>query len=246
MADCHVNTSFGPSPGAHSLQCTGTGKGLAGAVYGMRSAPFEFVGGSYYAWTATVRTEQGGYLVGSTLNLDIIGEGAPSNQDTSAGSPVGHASLGKWQVLSGTWIAPQDNGSAYVFFFNEGPGNQSWWLADVQLLRLSSALVNVIRTETTDVTVRDQSTGLQYELGRDYTIANASMRNENNEGTNLIKVWSATAADGSHPGRYTIHRLPGGRLTTGQRVLVSYDFLGGLIGYIGDGAHLNSFAEPRW
>ena len=49
MAHCSANTSFGPSPGAHSMQCMGTGTGAVGGIYGVRSAPFAYSGGSFYA-----------------------------------------------------------------------------------------------------------------------------------------------------------------------------------------------------
>ena len=178
--------------------------------------------------------------MGSSLNLDIIGESTkttlnPHATRTTAGTDVGHSSIGTWARISGTWIAPPEDGTAYWFMFNEGPSNDTWWLADVQMLRLSSAMVNVVRTTATDIAVT--SAGTRYELGRDYTVANASLPNVAGE-VDLIRRYNQTA------GRYTIHRLPQGRLRPGQEVNVSYDFLGGMVGYLGDGSHENSFNEP--
>ena len=41
-------------------------------------------------------------------------------------------------------------------------------------------------------------------------------------------------------------RRAGGGIKPGQRVNVSFDMLGGMVGEIGDGAHVNSFADPDY
>eukprot|EP01043_Picozoa_sp_COSAG02_P123714 COSAG02_NODE_60713_length_270_cov_0.988304_1_plen_80_part_10 len=42
----------------------------------------------------------------------------------------------------------------------------TWWVAKVNVLRLGSALVNVMRTNNTDVQVVDSISGQHFELGR--------------------------------------------------------------------------------
>ena len=49
------------------------------------------------------------------MNLDIIGESTkttlnPHATRTSAGTDVGHSSIGSWARISGTWIAPPEDG----------------------------------------------------------------------------------------------------------------------------------------
>lgn len=44
---------------------------------------------------------------------------------------------------------------------------------------------------------------------------------------------------------FKVKRLAGGKITPGEKVRLSLDVLGGLVGQVGDGSHCNSFAEPR-
>ena len=62
----------------------------------------------------------------------------------------------------------------------------------------------------------------------------------NNQGGNEYVVQAV-------PGRDRRHAVPPvrwGGLKPGDAVLLSYDMLGGMVGQVGDGSHVNSYAEP--
>jgi len=124
-----------------------------------------------------------------------------------------------------------------------------WWVANISVLRIGPALVNVIRTGDTDVRVTDATTGRKYALGRDYTVTNPTRENwAVAEGQrhgmpiepNLITLFN----EGS---QYTIERTPGGSsgLAVGQRVNLSFDFLPGVVGEGGEFHHPASMADPE-
>ena len=57
-----------------------------------------------------------------------------------------------------------------------------------------------------------------------------------------VLLWVVGCPKHNHP---TLRRAGGG-IKPGQRVNVSFDMLGGMVGEIGDGAHVNSFADPDY
>ena len=68
--------------------------------------------------------------------------------------------------MDGTFASPLDstcdsNCFATVYSRFVGSGTTSWWIADLKLLRLNGALMNVIRTNATDVNVSSSDSKTQ-------------------------------------------------------------------------------------
>eukprot|EP01051_Picozoa_sp_SAG22_P014338 SAG22_NODE_1725_length_3714_cov_3.037621_2_plen_775_part_00 len=122
----------------------------------------------------------------------------------------------------------------------------TWWVANVSVLRIGPSLVNVIRTDSTDVRVTDASTGRMFSLGTDYTVTSPARQNwavaearrvGMSISPNLITLFNEGA-------QYQIERTAGSGLAVGQHVNVSYDFLPGVVGEGGVAHHPVSMAEP--
>jgi hypothetical protein len=58
------------------------------------------------------------------------------------------------------------NGSGYVLGWLDGNATGIFAIGDIQILRLNSALVNVIRTGTSDINVTSEDGATRYELGK--------------------------------------------------------------------------------
>ncbi|MCM8813802.1 MAG: beta-N-acetylhexosaminidase [Candidatus Omnitrophica bacterium] len=87
-------------------------------------------------------------------------------------------------------------------------GSGTVWLDDFSLRCLDGALINVVRTEASDICVTDQNKTVVYEEGRDYRVLNGELRH---------------AYGVSHNRPTRVMRLPQGRIDPGQVVLISYD-----------------------
>ena len=113
-------------------------------------------------------------------------------------------------------------------------------MADVELLELNGALLNVIRTESTDVNVTSLDGATQYTRGVDYEVVDSPVNNTA-RAQDLVAAWGRNES-------YVLRAGTGGhtRLREGQTVSVSYDFLAGMVGQINDGSHPNCFAEERY
>ena len=113
-----------------------------------------------------------------------------------------------------------------------------FWIADFKLVKLNSALVNVIRTNASDVTIIDTTSAAKFKLGVDFDVVNAPKPNVA-AASDLVAAWE-------QGNRYQIRRRAGGAIAVGQRVFISFDVLGGFVGQVSDGAHCNCFAEPAY
>ena len=162
----------------------------------------------------------------------------PQDYHRGSGQPMGRSSIGKWTKLSGTLLGSDaGNGSAYVLGWIDGNTTGTFAIADIRILRLNSALVNVIRTNASDINVTSDD-GVMYQRGVDYLIEDAPKRNVA-KGGDLVEAFDTGNV-------FKLRRLPGGKIKDGESVLLSMDILGGLVGQIGDGSHCNSFAEPLY
>ncbi len=118
----------------------------------------------------------------------------------------------------------------YSRVMHDGMG--TWWLDDFKVYRLDGALFNVIRTNSTEITLRSVDGNVMHTEGVDYAIENSSDPN---------KVAYFELRDRMP---YRIRRLPGGSISNGETVLVSYDFLPGPMGWARESNVPNCFAEP--
>ena len=121
----------------------------------------------------------------------------------------------------------------------------TWYVAKVSVLRLGSALINVMRTNDTDVQVVDASSGQQFELGRDYQVDNPPMPNQaavnGNPGGDSPNLMTNYQLGSEY--RYRLRRLSSGRISDTTRLNVSFDVLPGILGEGGDGHFPVSLAE---
>ena len=248
---CWHNDSFGPSPGLGSAMCSFTGQTPAAPhtlTLGLQSQPFPVDKGEILAWSAWVYTECGegcsdAVSIGGMFQFSVDQLGThdampPQDYHRGSGQPMGRSSIGKWSKLSGTLLGSDaGNGSAYVLAWIDGNVTGTFAIANIRILRLNSALVNVIRTNASDINVTSDD-GVMYQRGVDYLIEDAPKRNVAKD-VDLVEVFDTGNV-------FKLRRLPGGKIKDGQRVLLSMDILGGLVGQIGDGSHCNSFAEPLY
>ena len=139
--------------------------------------------------------------------------------------------------VSFTYIAPSHAATATVMT-NIPPGSGggcTWWLTDVRVLRASSALVNILRTNATDVTLTGPGAAA-YEAGKDFEIVDPTAWTLTADAVDLVAAYDA--------GQQTrIRALPGGRLRPGMRVNVSFDFLPGIVRQV---TSPHAFAEPLY
>ena len=148
-------------------------------------------------------------------------------------------SIKTWYKMTGTLLGSDAaNGTAYVLGWIDGNMTGTFAIADIKILRLNSALVNVIRTNASDVNVTNTGGSVRYAQGADYEVVNAPQKNQA-KSVDLVAAYE-------QGNTFQLRRLAGGKITPGQRVRVSLDVLGGFVGQIGDGSHCNSFAEPLW
>lgn len=155
-----------------------------------------------------------------------------------AGLPFSHRSLDNWITLSGTFLTAEVAGTAVIRAWVDGNYTGTFYVADVRLVKLNGALVSVIRTKHADINVSSADGATQYTLGVDYAVTNPARPNVAGA-QNLVAVFDAGDS-------YKVARLSNGSIKPGERARVSFDMLGGLVGQIGDGSHVNCFAEPMW
>ena len=247
---CWYNASFGPRPGLGSAVCEFTGATPAAPhslTMGLQSTYFPMDKNGVYAWSAWVRTDTdmttASEVAGMQFSVYEVGSKAsmpPLDYHRGSGQPMGRSSVGTWHQMSGTLLGSEaGNGSGYVLGWLDGNTTTGRFaIADIKILRLNSALVNVVRTGASDINVTSADGGTRYALGTDYTIEDAPKPNQAKD-EDLVAAYASGNT-------FKVRRVPTGKLRVGQNVLLSMDVLGGLVGQIGDGAHLNSFAEPLY
>ena len=251
---CWHNATFGPRPGLGSVMCKFDGSTPAAPhslTAGVQSTPWPVDMDGVYAWSAWVWTEAGSDAVSyegmfqfSVNQAESHDAFPPLDYHRGSGQPMGRPSIGKWVQMTGTLLASDaGNGTAYVLGWIDGNATGKFAIADIKVIRLNSALVNVIRTNASDINVtsspEDGKPSTQYERGVDFEVQDAPTPNVA-KGGDLVAAWE-------RGNTYKIKRLgPGSKIAVGQKLLVSLDVIGGLVGQIGDGAHCNSFAEPLY
>jgi hypothetical protein len=130
---------------------------------------------------------------------------------------------GKWVQMGGTFVSPLDssctsNCFATIFSRFVGSGTVTWWIADIQVLRLNGALLNVIRTNATDVNVTSTTgSGKRYIQGVDFELLPPKTAPQHYDPP-FLKLYQAGDE------ALSIRRLPGGSISPHEQVLVSYDF----------------------
>lgn len=248
---CWYNASFGPRPGLGSAMCEFTGATPAAPhslTLGIQSSTFPMDQGGIYAWSAWVWTggtemRTASAVLDMQFSVNEVGTKdtlPPFDYHRGSGQPMGRRSVDTWVRLSGTLLGSSTgNGSGYVLGWLDGNATTGRFaIADVQILRLNSALVNVVRTASSDINVTSEDGSIMYEAGKDFDIQNAPLPNQAHE-EDLVAAFAKNNT-------YKVRMLPDGRLKLGQSVRLSLDVLGGLVGQVGDGAHMNSFAEPLY
>ena len=129
---------------------------------------------------------------------------------------------GKWVRMGGTFASPLDSActkACFATLFSRfvGSGTVTWWIADISILRLNGALMNVIRTNATDVNVSSGSSGKQYTRGLDFELLPPKTAPQHYDPPFLTMFKARDEAT-------SIRRLPGGAISPQEQVLVSYDF----------------------
>ena len=135
---------------------------------------------------------------------------------------------GKWVMCDGVFASPLDSTCtsdcfATIFSRFVGSGTVTWWIADITVLRLNGALLNVIQTNATDVNVTSASSGKQYTRGIDFELLPPKTAPQHYDPPFLAMY---TAGDEAT----SIRRLPGGTILPQEQVEVSYDFGTNIIG----------------
>lgn len=151
-----------------------------------------------------------------------------------------------------TFVAEPTTTAARIYIGGVGSANGTLWVDDLLLMRLDSALLQVIRTSVTDVAVGVEPpspdrnmgpSGHMFKIGQDFVVHNASSR---------IQVSGASFRNTSAPGAAaldsarTAHvaKVPGGALPAGATVYVWYDYQPGVMGHHdydswgGEGPHM--------
>ena len=245
-----VNTSCPTSPCPASFR----------TVAGLASDPFPIAAGGIYMWTLSFRAVPGQNGTGSCdesdggtrIRIKVIPLSPASwSNDGVAGTSPGSACAGGWMTYSGTMLADHtQDGVAQIavvmpaISMGKAHGPLSgylgqFWVTGVRVIKMNGALLNVIRTDITDIEVTHPSSGLHYKRGVDFTIEQPTVPNNPGDGGALLQMFERKQ-------RYRVHRLSSSAISPRQRVNISYDFIPGYVGTIDDGSQCNSFAEPRF
>ena len=151
----------------------------------------------------------------------------------------------------GSTMVAKHGGRARFMVRIHGSGNCSVAVGDFKVLRVSSALTNVIRTNVTDVRVKDMSSSKKYEAGKDFELVNPdpavcqsggqyTVDCNNGMDCDLTRMYGA---ESNRNGRYQVQwkAKPVPKL-----LLVSYDFLPSNVNEGSFDHHPSCFAEPLW
>lgn len=91
----------------------------------------------------------------------------------------GTGTLGGFVRVEAGVLLIKPNASCVTFeTLQHGIGGGVWWITDVVATRLNGALLNVVRTASSDVVVTGVGGTPQYKLGVDYEIINSTLPND--------------------------------------------------------------------
>ena len=211
---CRVDETTHSPSGGRTVKCDIAVDPKGAHAGGIYSDPFSIDAQGFYYVSAWVKVDGDGRspsLVMGGVN-DSMANFGKSLSDTK----------GKWIMVDGTFASPIDSECtkdcfATIFSRFVGSGTVTWWIADLQILRLNGALMNVIRTNATDVNVTSASSGKAYTLGIDFELREPKEPLQHYDPP-FLKMYKAGDE------AISIRRLPGGAISAEEEVLVSYDF----------------------
>ena len=96
-----------------------------------------------------------------------------SNQVVGVYAPLG----GFVRVEAGVLLIQPNATCVTIETMRHGVGGGVWWITDVVATRLNGALLNVVRTASSDVLVTGVGGAPRYKLGVDYEIINSTLPN---------------------------------------------------------------------
>ena len=217
---CRVDETTQSPTGGRTLRCDVAVDPRGAHAGGVFSDPFSIDAQAYYyvqAWVKVNGTGRAPSLVMGGANDSTANFGA-SLADTK----------GKWTMVDGTFASPLDSTCARDCFATVysrfvGSGTATWWLGDLKILRLNGALLNVIRTNATDVNVTSAQSGKQYKLGVDFELISPKSPPQHYDPPFLQMYQAGDEA-------LTVRRLPSGDIKAQEEVLISYDFGTNMVG----------------
>eukprot|EP01043_Picozoa_sp_COSAG02_P004657 COSAG02_NODE_123_length_35269_cov_51.697526_13_plen_652_part_00 len=139
---------------------------------------------------------------------------------------------GEWKAFGLTLHATRDvNVTVITRMKDEGSStdNCSWLVAHPRILRVNSALLNVLQTNDTDINVTS-STGVVYTRGVDYEVVAPTLARTTGKDIDLWGLYHQSLANRTAYG-FSVRSLPRGRIRQGEGVLVSYDVAAGAVGW---------------
>ena len=144
---------------------------------------------------------------------------------------------GKWKPFGVTFHAASDVNltvSTRMKGESESIDNCSWSVAHPRILRVNSALLNVLQTNSTDVNVSAAhvaaADGGTYTRNVDFEVVPPTKAKITGGDTDMWALYNKSLANRSAWG-YTVRALPGGKLRAGDEVRVSYDVSAGAVGW---------------
>ena len=203
--------------GGRTVRCDVNVDPKGGHAGGFGSDPFPIDPQGFYFVRASVMVNT---TKGSSMPTLLMG----CKQDSAANLGIEfHPTNGHWVTVQGTFVSPIDSACvsdcvATIETRFVGSGEATWWIGDLEVMRMNSALLNVIRTNATDVnvTVRGEPASV-YKLDQDYTVVPAA-KPINLDNPDFIAMASS-------PGdALTVRRLPRGKIPKGGKVSLAYDF----------------------
>eukprot|EP01044_Picomonas_judraskeda_P002092 COSAG03_NODE_139_length_11780_cov_2.736153_8_plen_697_part_00 len=217
---CRVDETTQSPTGGRTLRCDVAVDPRGAHAGGVFSDPFSIDAQAYYyvqAWVKVNGTGRAPSLVMGGANDSTANFGA-SLADTK----------GQWTMVDGTFASPLDSTCARDCFATVysrfvGSGTATWWLGDLKILRLNGALLNVIRTNATDVNVTSAQSGKQYKLGVDFELVSPKSPPQHYDPPFLQMYQAGNEA-------LTVRRLPSGDIKAQEEVLISYDFGTNMVG----------------
>ena len=235
---CRLGDNSTVTPrGGRTMRCDVNVDPKGGHAGGFGSDPFPIDPQGFYFVRATVMVNT---TKGSSMPTLLMG----CNQESAANLGIEfRPTNGKWVTVQGTFVSPIDSacisdcsGSIETRFV--GSGEATWWIGDLEVMRLNGALLNVIHTNATDVnvTVRGEPASL-YTLGQDYAVVPAAKPID-------LDNPDFIAMAASPGGALAVRRLPGGKIPKGGKVSLAYDFGTAFCGDASKPNHPVAMADP--